>query len=124
MFLVVDAEDAFFGYPSLALCGHEFSYSFFLNKFQVLDLAHAVFCAVAFIHDPEPVAREFRALATEIAGAFYAGAHLAVGAGHGHVLFSVLAALAGILFAQEGPADAAVHSARGDKVLGNFIFHF
>jgi hypothetical protein len=124
MFFVVDAEDAFFGEPSLALCGHEISNSFFSNKFQVFDLAHAVFCAVAFIHDREPVAREFRALATEIAGAFCAGAHFAVCAGHGHVLFSVLAAVTGVLFAQEGHADAAIHSARGDKVLSNFIFHF
>jgi hypothetical protein len=72
--LVVDAEDAFFGYPSFALSSDKFSYSVLSYKFQIFDLAHAIFRAVASIEILEPFAREFGTVAAELAGAFGADA--------------------------------------------------
>ena len=71
----------------------------------------------------EPVARVFRTVAAKTALAFCAGAHLAVDACFGHILFGVFAAVAGIFFTQEGPADAAIHPTWSDQILGDLGFH-
>jgi hypothetical protein len=49
MFLVVNAEDAFFRYPLHALGRYELSYSLIPYIFQIFDFAHAVFHPVALI---------------------------------------------------------------------------
>jgi hypothetical protein len=70
-----------------------------VDKFQVFDLAHAIFCAVAFVQVPKPVAWEFRATKAVLAGALGADAHLAL---HDCLWFDLLrvpASVAGIIFA-------------------------
>ncbi len=62
-------------------------------------------------------------MATEAALAFGADAERAVGAGLGFVLLGVPATVAGVMVAQVGFADAAVHAAWGDEGLGDGVFH-
>lgn len=123
IFPVVDTEDAFHGNPSFALRGHKSSNSVFLYKFQVFDFAHTVFGPVAFIEMPEPIAGKFRAVAAEFAVAFGAGAHVAIHAGFRHILLGIIAAVTGIVIAQEGSADAAVHPAGSDQSSSDGIWH-
>jgi hypothetical protein len=113
MLFVVDAENAFIRNPSLALRSNEFSYPILLDKFEVFNFTHAIFCTIAFIQSLESVTWEFLAVA-EIAGSFCACAHFAAYAGFGHVLFNVFAPVTGILIPQVGAADAAIHPARCD----------
>ena len=112
IFPVVDAEDAFFADPPLALRGNEFADSVLSDKFQIFDLAHAVFCPVTFIEMLEPLAGEFRAVAAEAALALSADAQAAMLSGL--VLLEVNAAEARVFRPQIGFADAAIHSAWGD----------
>ena len=121
--LVMDAEDASFRHPLLALGCDELPDSVLADELQVLDLAHAVFREVALVEVAQPAAWEFRAMTTELAGAFLADAQLAVHSGLGLVLFSVPTAVAGVMLAQEGLADAAIHAAGSDHVLGDWVFH-
>jgi hypothetical protein len=61
-------------------------------------------------------------MATKSAGAFGADAHLTVYAGFGFVLLGLSAAVAGILLPQVRLADAAVHPAWGDEIMGDPLF--
>ena len=124
IFFVVDAEGAFVGDPALALGGDKFSDAVLFDKFQVFDLAHAVFCSVAFVELPEAGAWELRAIAAEFSGAFGADSKSAFYAGDRLGLLDVFASRAGIFFAQVSLADAAIHAAWGDQVLGDWAFHF
>ena len=95
----MDAEDALIGYPFFALGDDEFSYSVVSDKLQVFDLAHPVFCPVAFVEMPEPGAWKFRAIKAETTLAFGANSEAAFYAGHWFVLLNVFTTRAGILFA-------------------------
>ena len=123
MFLVVDAEGAFFGGPSSAFGGHEFPDAIVPYELQVFELAHAVTRPIPVIEVPQPVAGELRAVATKLAPAFAADPQTAMYPGLGLVQPGVVAAVAGILFPQECFADAAVHPARGDQILGDSVMH-
>ncbi len=117
--LVVDAENALFADPPVALRGNEFPDSVLSDVFQIFDLAHAVSGAVTLVEVAEPVAGEFGAMATESARSFITDAEAAVDTGFGLVLLGVVAPFAGILFPQVGLADAAIHPARGNEALSN-----
>jgi hypothetical protein len=119
----VDAEDAFFRHPPLALIHQEFPYSLVPYACQVFDLAHAVPRPVSVIEVPQSVTGELRAIATELADAFVANAQSAVHSGFGLVLFGVVAAVARVVLPQERFADAAVHPARGDQIFGEPVWH-
>jgi hypothetical protein len=123
MFLIVNAEDAFFRYPLHALSHYKLSYSLVPYIFQIFDFAHAVFRTVAFIDVLQPLAGKFQAITAEFATAFPASAQAAVHTGCGHVLLRAVAAVARILLPQAGFADTAVHPARGDKIRRDRIFH-
>jgi hypothetical protein len=122
VFLVVDAEDAFCGYPSLALRRDEFPYAFVPDKLEVFDFTHAVPGTVSVIEVAQTVAGELRAVATELACTLCANAQAAVNARFGFVLFGIPATLARVMLAQERSTDATVHSASGDMILGDRVF--
>ncbi len=121
IFFVVDAEDTASGDPTFAFCGHEFSYSVLADKFEIFDFTHSVFCPVACIEVFEPLARELRTMAAEAARAFAADAQAAMRAGS--ILSKANAAEAGVFLTQVCSADAAVHPAWGDEVLGDPPLH-
>ena len=93
----MNAEDAFLGYPSFALGGDEFSDAVLFDKFQVFNLAHDVFCPIAFVDVLEAVAGEFRTTAAVSSLTLGAGVKRAVYTSFRHVLFGVVAAVTGIL---------------------------
>ncbi len=124
VFLVVDAEDASFGNPPFALCGHEFLYPLAPDKLEVVNLAHAIPRPVPVIQVPQSLAGKLEAVAAELAGAFVANAQPAVDAGLGLVLLGIVAAAARIVLAQVRFADSAIHPARRNQVLGNPVRHF
>jgi len=119
----VDAEDALFRHPSLALGGDEFPDSVLSDKLQVFDLAHAISRAVTLVEVPQPVAGKLRAMAAEFAGAFSADAEAAVNPRFGLVLLGFVAAVARVILTQVRFTDAAVHPARGDEILDYFPLH-
>jgi len=117
--LVVDAEDALFGNPSFAFSLHEFPDAVISDIFQIFNLAHAVPGPVSFIQVFQPIARKLRAVAAEITGTFFAHPESAIQPGPGLVLLRIAATMARIPLPQIGPANPAVHSARGYEIFAD-----
>ena len=121
--LVMNAEDSFFGYPSLPLPLNELPYSLVLYELEVFDLTHAISRPVPVIEVPQSIAGKFPAIATEPAGAFAANTQRALHAGLGLVLLGVVASVAGMVLPQERSADSTIHPARGYEVFGDPVSH-
>jgi hypothetical protein len=116
--LVVDAKNALLGAPALALPDDEFADAVVPDIDQILDFAHAVFFAIAFVQVLELRAGKILATEAELAFALRANPHETSRANLRAILSgNELAAGARVFAPQMRFANPAIHAAGSDETL-------